>query len=187
MVFTLHNGLMDRNRIAFEGIPVDRFPESCIVPMPITLEERIGTETGLFLVDKTPFIDRLRATSPFKLMLKTGLLNTSHGPVMFLLFYVPNPADDSEPLITLENYLDLFNPAAVQPWRDLSRQTHWHLMLVNGRGEEVGLVEFGNIYGLGEALDVSRKVCEPMRRGNFALAKAEACRDNTMEDLLNAE
>src|SRR4051812_9340526 len=127
--FTLHNKLSGTAKFVLEGFPIERMPESGIVPMPVVLEESNGSETGLFLIDKTPFIYSLGETRPFNLLLETGLVRTGHGPLMFLLFYVPSSLGQADPLLAIDCHVNPFNRAMVQPWRDLSRQAYWHLIL----------------------------------------------------------
>lgn len=185
--FTLHNKLSGKGKFSLKGFPIDRMPESGIIPMPVALEESIGSEMGLFLIDKTPFIHDLAKARPFNLQLKPGVAQTEHGPVMFLLFYVPSPQGLAEPLLAIDYHVDPFNREMVQPWRDLSRQTHWHLILVDRRGEEVGLFEFINNFQLGERLDSIAGACRGMPHSNFALAKTEFCETYSLADLFQME
>lgn len=75
----------------------DLVSESGILPVPLIPEDRIGSEMALLLIDKTPFIYTLAKMKPFDLMLKTGMVATSHGPLAFLLFYVPQKGKPGDP------------------------------------------------------------------------------------------
>jgi hypothetical protein len=75
----------------------------------------------------------------------------------------------------------------VQSSRDLAEQSHWHLILVNCKGEEVELFEFVNNFCLGDALNPIAKACEGMPAGGFDLAKAEFCNTYSLADLFQLE
>ena len=182
--FTLNNKLSGKAEFVLGPTPlIDAVSDSAILPMPAVLEDGIGTEMLLLLVDKTPFIRELAKLRPFNLYLKTGLVRTSHGPLMFLLFYIPTPSKTHTPFVMLDYHVDPFNPSMLGTWRDLARQTHWHLVLVDAKGMVLDLLEFPNVYGLGEALDQVVQVCAGMDHGDFWAAKEEFCRMYTLEDL----
>jgi hypothetical protein len=46
-----------------------------------------------------------------------------------------------------------------------------------------GVLEFGNVYGLGEALDQMTQAIEGLQPGNYALAKQEFCEQYSLKDL----
>lgn len=183
--FTLHNKLSESANFEL-GMPswFYRVPDGGIMMMPTILENRIGTETAILLIDKTPFIYELAKIRPFKLMLKTGLLQTANGPLMFLVFHVPDPRNPQKPFVAIDNHINPFDPLMVATCRYLARQSHWHLVLVDGGANVIDLFEFENVYGLGETLDQVVEMCSGMPRGDFEEAKAEFCSLYTPEDLL---
>jgi hypothetical protein len=183
---TLNNKLSGKIKCALGPIPYfDTVSDAGILPMLMVLEERIGTEMVLLWIDKTPFINELAQLQPFTLYLKMGLVQTSHGPLMFLLFHVANPDEPKTPFAMMDFHVNLFSPSIVSTLRDLDRQTHWHLILVDGEGAEVGLFEFSNDYGLGAALDQYVVACTGMSHGDFMAAKEEFTRTYSLEDLYN--
>ena len=174
---TLNNKLSGKLKIALGPIPYfDTVADAGILPMFMVLEERIGTEMVLLWIDKTPFINELAQLQPFNLFLKTGLVQTSHGPLMFLLFCVPNPDEPNTPFAMTDFHVNLVSPSVVSTLRELARQTHWHLILVDCEGAEVGLFEFSNDYGLGVALDQYLVAYTGMGYGDFMAAKEEFTR-----------
>jgi hypothetical protein len=184
--FVLNNKLSRKAHFELGECPIfDLVPESGVVPMPAILDNRIGSEMVLLLIDKTPFIYILAKVKPFDLMMKTGMVETSHGPVAFLLFYVPNLATPEDPHFAHDLHLDPFNPGLMTTWRDLARQSHWHLILVDANREVQDILEFGNVYGLGEALDAMTNAISDLQPGDFALAKQEFCEQYSLKDLLN--
>jgi len=72
----------------------------------------------------------------------------------------------------------------MQMWRDLARQSHWHLVLVGANDELVDLFEFENSYGLGATLDQVEAVCQKVPAGSFSDAKAEFSAKYSIDDLL---
>ena len=183
--FVLNNKLANKAQFELGECPFfDLVPESGILPMSAILEDRIGSEMVLLLIDKTPFIYTLAKVKPFDLMLKTGMVETSHGPVAFLLFYVPNAASPEDPYFAHDLHLDPFNAGIMATWRDLARQSHWHLILVDADQEVQGVLEFGNVYGLGEALDAMTNAVSDLQPGDFALSKQEFCDQYPLQELL---
>ena len=151
--FFLNNKLTSVAEFELGECPIfDLVPESAVVPMPVILEDQIGTEMALMLIDKTPFIYTLANVKPFNLMLKTGIVETSHGPLAFLLFYVPQPGSPDDPYFAHDCHLNLSDPAVMATWRDLARQKYWHLILVDSERVVQDVLEFENLYGLGESL-----------------------------------
>ena len=186
--FVLNNKLTRKAHFVLAECPVfDLVPESGVLPMPAILEDRIGSEMVLLLIDKTPFIYTLAKVKPFDLMLKTGMVETLHGPVAFLLFYVPNAASPNDPYFAHDHHLDPFNPGMMATWRDVARQSHWHLILVDANREVQDVLEFGNVYGLSEALTAMTNAVGNLQPGDFALAKQEFCDQYSLQDLLNLD
>ena len=172
--FTLYNKLSGPAHFEMGPLPwFDQIPDAGIMFVPAILEERVGTEMTILLIDKTPFIYDLARVRPFNLRLKTGLVRTSHGPLMFLLFYVPDPKNQSSVFAMIDNHINPFDPAMIAPCRDLARQSHWHLILVDSEANVVDLFESDNVYGLGEALDQVVQACASLPHGDFQKAKAE--------------
>jgi hypothetical protein len=179
-----HNKLSSKTH--FELGPFPQFyswPDSGILPVPATLDPRTGNEIALFLFDKTPFIYELARVRPFDLMLKTGLVRTDNGPLLFLLFYVPDPRQPGRPFAILDCHLNPLDPQSLQPWGQLDRQAYWHVVLVDQRPSVVDLFEFENVYELGDTLDQAASVCASLAAGNFDLAKREFCDNYTPEEL----
>ncbi|MEI8196095.1 MAG: hypothetical protein WCI73_09320 [Phycisphaerae bacterium] len=186
--FTLHNKLSKK---LFANLPTDfpfdKLPESGILAVPVVFVDRIGTETALLLFDKTPFIYEIVKLRPFTLRMITGLLRTSHGTVMFLLFYVPDPRSPEKPFFTMEVHLNPLDPQMVLPWCDLARQTHWHLVLLDAQGQQVDFFEFENTFDLVKALEVVGEACKSEKCGNFNAAKQEFTEQYSLEDLFRME
>ena len=182
--FTLNNKMSVPQNFEFPAdFSFDRFPDSGILAVPATLDERIGVESTLILFDKTPFIYKLAQVRPFDLKLKMGMVPTNHGPVAFLLFYIPDPNRPSEPFFMVDHHLDPFNQDVNSPWRNLAHQSHWHLFLLDGKCEQVGLFEFENDFGLGVVFDQIADAISGETAGDFGLAKEEFSTTYTLEDL----
>src|ERR1035437_1524142 len=126
--------LSQRQTFALGDFPLHKLKDGGILPISVVLEERIGTETALMWYDPTPFIHDLAAVRPFQLLLKTGIVRTGNGPLLFALFHIPAPLPQPKPFASVECHINPFDPALLAPFHDLARQTHWHLVLVDGRG-----------------------------------------------------
>ena len=157
----------------FTRLPSEFDSAAGMMPVPVTLDDRIGTETALILFDPTEFIYQLAAIRPFVLKMKSGMMRTKFGPLMFILFWVPTPGNPSEPFTALECHVNPLDPQHMATWRDLARQSHWHLFLLDAKNQQKGFFEFENVYGLGEGLDRVAAAAQGMESVDFMLAKQE--------------
>jgi hypothetical protein len=155
-----------------------------IIPVPAVLDSSLGDEVVLLLVDHTPFIYRLARLTPFELQLKPGCAKTTHGPVMFFLFTVPNPVN-GQPFVLIDAHANPFNEQHVWILRTLANQSHWHLILIDAKHEQVGFYEFPNIYNLSASLDLLLKSCHGMPHDDFNAAKREFSRKYAIEQLVS--
>ena len=101
---------------------------------------------------------KLAAIHPFQLFLRSGLFRSDFGALMWMLFYVPNPAGDPQPFASVEYHLNPFEPSQVSLWHRLADQTHWHLTLIGVKNDVANFFEFENHYGLAEALDMMMRL-----------------------------
>jgi hypothetical protein len=186
MSFRLHNKWPGGPvNFDFSSLPPEFDEVEAMLPLPLCLDPQVGTESVLLWFDRTEFIHQLAATQPFNLMMKSGVVRTDYGPLMFLVFWVPNPKDPLEPMSIVDCHLNPLNAQSLAIWRDLARQSHWHLFLLDGYNEQQGFFEFENGYGLGEALDAAEDACKEMESSDFNLAKAQFCRNFNLPDLLH--
>jgi hypothetical protein len=157
--------------------------QSGILPMPVIIDLTVGEEVGLYWLDPTPFIHDLAAVRPFQLFMRGGLFRSAHGPLMWLLFYVPNPKPEPQPFASVECHINPCDAEQVGIWRRLANQTHWHLTLLGAGNEVADFFEFENIFGLDDALDTMEQACGGMRVTDFMAAKQEFWDRFTMDDL----
>jgi hypothetical protein len=169
----------------FEVVDLDFLvgPRDGLIPVPIRLDPEIGEEVVLLLRDQTPFMQQLKRVRPFQLFLKVGAGKNRFGPVPFLLFYVPNPADDSQPFVAYDLYLNPNSESQVAQWRKLANQTHWHVFLVGAGNQQEDFFEFENTFRLGESLDSIEAVCKNIQMVDFDRAKAEFGDKHSIKDL----
>lgn len=166
-------------------LPIEMQHVEGILPLNIALDPKLGSETVLLLFDRTPFIYELAKVNPFRLHLHTGLANTSHGPIGFFVFFVPDPNNGKEPFISIDCHVNPFDPQHLLIWRDLARQSHWHLVLVDKENTVVKVSEFNNHFKLNDTLDQMEEACRNMDSGAFDAAKQELCSKYTPDDLLS--
>lgn len=155
-----------------------------IVALPVAIDASIGREIGLFWIDRTKFIRELAAVRPFQLFLKTGLGRTDFGPLMWMVFYVPDPKDNHQAFGAMECHLNPCRDSQVSLWRQLSNQTHWHLILVEAGNKVADLFEFENCFSLAEAIDSMEETCRGLCVADFVRAKQQFSERNSVEDLL---
>jgi hypothetical protein len=158
-------------------------PRDGLFPIPVIIDEAVGEEVVLYLRDQTPFMQALKRVRPFQLFLKVGVGRNHFGPVPFLLFYVPNPRDESHYFVAYDLYLDPGSNSQVALWRKLANQTHWHLFLVGAGNQQEDFFEFENNFRLGESLDSIQAACENIQMIDFDRAKAEFGDKYSIKDL----
>ncbi len=173
----------------FEIPALDEFfgPRDGLMPMPVILDPAVGEEVVLFVRDQTPFMEELRQVKPFRLMMKNGCARNDFGPLVFILFWVENPAALSEPFCSWDCYLDPKNETQMRLWRSVAAQSHWHLFLVGTAGRQREFFEFENNYGLGEALDFFEESCRNVGTIDFNRAKERFMSEHTIEDLFRMQ
>jgi len=147
------------------------------------LDYTVGEEVALYWRDRTPFIHQLAAIRPFQFFLINGLFRSSCGPLMWMLFYVPNPDSEPQPFAMMECHLNPASRAQVDLWRRLSKQTHWHLTLLGNNNRVAGFFEFENVYLLGDALDAMEDACRDKPVTDFMRAKQEFSDGYTLNEL----
>jgi hypothetical protein len=157
--------------------------QSGIVPMPVIIDLTVGEEVALYWLDPTPFVHELATVRPFQLFMHGGLFRSAHGPLMWQLFYVPNPKPKPQPFASVECHINPCDPNQMGMWRRLANQTHWHLALLGAGNKVADFFEFENVFGLDDALDTMDKACRGMRITNFMAAKQEFWDRFTMDDL----
>lgn len=156
-----------------------------IMPYRAILDEKIGQETVLFLKDTTDFIYKLASVKPFTLMTKSGLVNSDYGPLLFVLFYVKNPNNETEPFWMFDLHLNPFDEDHLKPFYELSEQSHIHVFLLDNKNEQVNFFEFENTFNFDETLKMMKEACRGMMCKDFLLAKKELCDNYSLEDLYN--
>lgn len=160
-------------------------PESGIIPVPMIIENRIGSEIVLLLFDKTPFVSTLAEMRSLALVLKSGLVKTSHGPVIYLLFYSPNAATPYSPYFAHVHIVNPLDAEVMATWRALAQQSHWHLILVDGDRQVKSVDQYENVFGLDETLADHAGAVDDTQPGDFTLATQEFHSKHTLQDLLN--
>jgi hypothetical protein len=182
----LHNTKYSLSGGHFE---VDSFPREFaamdgLALLPVIMDFTVGQEVALYWLDRTPFVHELAAIRPFQFFLRSGLFRSSFGPLMWMLFYVPNPAaESSQPFASVECHLNPSEPPQVSLWRRLAHQTHWHLTLLGAGDEVADFFELDNHYGLADALDTMEDACRGMHVTDFMRAKQEFSDRYSMDDL----
>lgn len=148
-----------------------------------SLDKSIGTEVVLYIRDETDFIYKLAKQKPFKLFLKPGVVNTTYGPLLFLLFWVPDSVVKNRVYVEFDVHLNPLQPEHLAVFYDLSRQSHWHLFLINKENEQIEFFEFENNYGLYESLIFLEEACSSKVSIDFLKAKKEFMSKYSLKEL----
>ena len=155
-----------------------------IAPIPIALDPIVGTEVALFIVDYTEFAHDIARLEPFQLHIKSGLVPCSAGPVVFFLFWLPDPRAPQISFATFECTVNPHDPNMMQPYWDLARQSHWHVFVIGPDDEELNWFEFENDFSLHATLEPVANVISNFPCRNFDAAKLEFQERFTVDDLL---
>ena len=158
-----------------------------VAPIPVALDPRVGTEVALFIVDYTEFARDIAQVKPFQLHIKCGLVPCPSGPVLFILFWLPNPRTPHIPFATFECTINPHNPNMMQPYWDLARQTHWHVFVIGPGEEELNWFEFENVFNLYSTLDSVAKIVPEFPCIDFNMARLEFEHHYTLDDLFALE
>jgi hypothetical protein len=144
---------------------------ACARSEKVTLDEAIGPETVVMLIERTPFVHEFKRQS-FALRLKSGAVQTSLCPVLFLLWWIP-PVTNGKPFALYEQILNPAHIGVLEMLRQIARQTHLHLLLIGPGQELIDLYEFEGTFGLDKLISVSESACRKYRGLDFIAAKAE--------------
>jgi hypothetical protein len=151
-------------------------------PMSFILDESVGPEIVLLITEPKSRLKEFEGLSITSFHMKAGLVDTSHGPVYWVLFFFPSPATGQKTI-----YECVVNPkgdAHLALYRRLAGQMYWHVVIADEEGEVSNLFEFSNSYGLSESLTAAEIVCSSMESSDFMAAKAEYQSKFSIDELL---
>lgn len=152
-------------------------------PTPLILDQDTGLEIVLLAIEPGQALHKFHNRKSLRFEIKSGLVNTSHGPVMFLLYIIPDPVDGND--VVYENSIDPTNCDILETYRKLSNQQYWHLIFIDQQAKVHNFFEFENLYELGETLNQVEDVVKDMDSSDFLAAKAEYENRYTVEYLLS--
>ena len=163
-------------------LPPMLIASSGIMPISVVLDSDVGQEIVLLVTEPRDKVKEYEGRDITRFMLKAGLVNTSFGPVCFLLFYFPDPLTGAQ--VTYENTINPKDRQQLAIYEQLSRQRYWHVIIADDLGEVINFFEFPNEYGLGETLQQVDNACENMQVTDFMSAKSEYESKYSIEQLL---
>ncbi len=149
-----------------------------------TFQPEVGPEVILILRESRTFLTELRKQEPYQLRLNAGIVKTSAGPIVFLLWWFP-PLIDGKPFA---GYELLVSPKPGPSGTDLLKraalQTHLHLVILDEHQEVFAVLEFDNAYGFGPLVAATEKI-DPLPAGyDFVRAKEAFLREIPQDSLL---
>ena len=156
---------------------------SGVLPLPLVLDPKIGSEVVLLIIDRTDFAYEIARLEPFRLNIQSGLVPCPSGPVLFFLFWLANPKVPQDSLATFECTVNPHNADMMQPYWELARQTHWHVFVIGPGGEELNWFEFENEFNLELTLQPVSRVIAKYPCDDFEAAKLEFQTQFSLDDL----
>lgn len=154
-------------------------------PMSLTLDESVGPEVVLLITEPSIRLEEFEERGITSLYLKSGLANTSFGPVCWLLFDFPSPATGQR--TTYECVVNPKDDMHLNLFRRLAEQDYWHVVMADDRGTVHNCFEFPNAYGLSETVKSAEEICLSKDVSDFLAAKAEYQSRLTVDELLGAQ
>jgi hypothetical protein len=136
-----------------------------------TRDAEIGPEIVVMLTDPTPFAYELKRDR-FALRLKSGVVQTSVGPILFLLWWIP-PVTNGEPFALYEHILNPTDAGVLEMLRQVAQQTHLHLLLIGPDQALLDVYEFESTFGLEKLISISESACMEYPGMDFIAAKHE--------------
>lgn len=149
-----------------------------------TLQVEVGPEVILLLSERRAFLTELRNQGPYQLRLNSGIVKTSAGPIIFLLWWF-SPLIDGKPFAGYELLISPKpGPSGVDLLAQVASQTHLHLVILDEHQDVFGVVEFENTYGLGGLVAATKKIGSLPTGYDFFKAKEAFLREIPQESLL---
>lgn len=149
-----------------------------------TLQPEVGPEVILLLSERRAFLTELRNQGSYQLRLNSGIVKTSAGPIIFLLWWFP-PLIDGNPFAGYELLISPKpGPSGVDLLTQVASQTHLHLVILDEHQDVFGVVEFENTYGLGGLVTAAKKTGSLPTGYDFFKAKEAFLREISQESLL---
>lgn len=145
-----------------------------------TLDPEIGQEVVLVLTENRGFLNQLRQPGPFQLRLNAGAVNTSGGPIIFMLWWFP-PLINNRPFA---GYELLQNPQYAGLLELASKQTNLHLVILDERQEIFDIVEFENTYELWRLVEIASQIRPKLYSYDFDRARKAFLLEIPQESLL---
>ncbi len=168
-----------------------RFPSGMdfvegLLPMPVVINLEVGQEVVLFLKDKTPFINTLAKTHPFKLRVHGGVARNQFGCLGFFVFWIPSPFNERVPIATYDLYVNLRDEKILGMWRELAFQTHWHVLVLDRKNEQRNFLEFTNTFRISDFLKEMEEYCRGIPVVDFEKTKSQFMAEKSVDDLFQA-
>jgi len=151
-------------------------------PISCILDNNVGQEIILLITEPRDKVEEFEGLDITRFNTKVGLVNTSYGPVCWLLFYFSTPLNGGK--VTYENTINPKNLNQLSIYKLLSSQKYWHVIIADDSGSVVNFFEFPNEYDLLETLEQIESVTSNMQVTDFMAAKAEYESKYSIEQLL---
>lgn len=144
----------------------------------LTLDDQIGPEAVLLLIETAP--DELLARRKLTIELKAGIASTPHGPVVFLVWWIP-PLTNGRPFAVYEQLMNPLHPGTSVILARVADQTHLHAVLLDVGGQVQTVFEYENTFGFnGIHAGIQGARVAWQGPGDFSFAKQGTSRSTTL-------
>lgn len=145
------------------------------------LDETVGDEVILVILDDPQYSREIAALSPFNLFAKTGAIRTNAGLIAFIIWSVFN---DRQHMVDYEHPINPFNQKLMSMISSLSQQSHLKVFPVDSvSAESVGFFEFDNVFGFDQLAGGLAQVIEHEPPADFTATQAALREEFSLEDL----
>lgn len=163
---TFNKWLHGEHNFSIPSLPSHEIGQIGCNLVKLTFDEAIGEEVCVLFREDAQNADQLALQQPINMFAYTGIVYSPHGGVAYIIWQI---AAGSPLEIFIETFL---NPANAGPLlSQASKQTHLKLLVVNNLTSEVAaMVDYENVFALGDLADSMHLVAAPASGRDFQRA-----------------
>ncbi|MCC6621182.1 MAG: hypothetical protein IT385_08005 [Deltaproteobacteria bacterium] len=107
----------------------------------LAIDPRVGREVALWIVGPRAELEPVVAHPDFMLWPRPFLVGTPLGPLLEVLWTVPDPAAPTWPLWSFRTRVDPHGAGGLAAWEELARQSHVHVLVSEPEGAVIRWIE----------------------------------------------
>lgn len=156
-----------------------------LVPFRVARSDSAYGEVVLIVRDRTSFFEEFKNLNPFRLLMDNGLIKTVNGPVVYFLFYVEDPKNPKKYLCLWEWYPIITEKYFIEIIQDLSKQSHWHLLLFGQGSASERVIEFENYFELEPIIKAIQKCSFANNKDDYMRGVLEVQSKYSLDELFH--